>query len=231
MLKTHLNQNKQLYNQRQAIDPANEEAYSTNELAIKEQLWSVDSILQVHNSQIENRKNELFAQIGNIQTSDEFEENHKKILKIQYKLIDNDISDLENYEWNILASIANKCGYEYGQPVYIARNLIYEDGGLRPDLYNDEFLCTEISERNSSSFVTAFPNPAQDQITVTLKDGHNFARIVIKDINNKNITQKSIGSSTESIDLNLSEYFSGIYFIYLSNSNSKEFEVLKIIKI
>ena len=75
------------------------------------------------------------------------------------------------------------------------------------------------SATNTAKKMTIFPNPVQDQFTVTLTDD-NIRRIEISNLNGKIIATQEEKSAINSIEMAISSYPEGIYFIkVLGTSN------------
>ena len=103
---------------------------------------------------------------------------------------------------------------------------VYMSGGLTPlstqtvDYYSIEVLdCTAGISQNSLSSIVAYPNPTDNILTVSgLENANN---IVITDASGK-IILSSTGVMNSSIEFNVADLETGIYFVKVSQNNLTE---------
>jgi hypothetical protein len=79
---------------------------------------------------------------------------------------------------------------------------------------------------NIASFDNQFriyPNPANSIINVKMNDQSTLDKIEVFNLNGRKISRKKINADNKSIQFDVSDLSSGLYFIKLSNNQSKTF--------
>jgi hypothetical protein len=81
--------------------------------------------------------------------------------------------------------------------------------------------CSGISENNLNSSVTIYPNPARNELFVTIKGKEKSLDLSITDVNGKIRYKESLTDLTAeySKKINVSGFSAGIYFIKLANGS------------
>ena len=109
---------------------------------------------------------------------------------------------------------------ELSVQTYTNPSLILTQGFEQPE----NILITGVPSNSITSdyLISIFPNPAIDKVTIVNMNGKTF-HIEVLDINGQLIKQNLFGTvSLNRYDVDLSDLGSGIYFISISNSETKQ---------
>lgn len=82
-----------------------------------------------------------------------------------------------------------------------------------------------MKELFSEENITVFPNPASDKITIAIKD-NSYQELTIRcyDVIGKVVFERN--TFNKMIDIDVSQFGKGVYFIQLQSKDSKRFKVL-----
>jgi Secretion system C-terminal sorting domain/Cleaved Adhesin Domain len=97
-------------------------------------------------------------------------------------------------------------------PIYIGIKCVSDD---QFGFAVDDFKVTTTGLKNNEFFSSNFsiqPNPVNDVFTLTTKNGVAIEKVEVLDINGRVVNQVN-GSSTDAIQVNVSELNSGVYFV------------------
>ncbi len=138
-------------------------------------------------------------------------------------------SEFQNYLWNDLSTNQTFLIDDYNVGSY-------EISVMTQDICNFEYFDTimvEVTENENISqfdknYVLIYPNPAKDKLFIDFQNNH-FDDIIIKIYNNIgfSVFQKTY-SDIQNIQIELSEFENGVYFIEIEDNNFKYYK--KIIK-
>ena len=184
---------------------------------------------------------EAVAVLNNINVSDDFTQNETQNLIELYNLLDSFLSDTvlintlgENSISALFAFVDNG-----GRAGAFARGLLQLNGVLnyREPLYLPEIVDTRKTVSNSKKpnqeFFKVYPNPAEQYITVEydLENIKESAILKIVSTNSKPVCVKEIQNTKDCILIDLKEFTSGNYIIYIEvNGSIIDREILSIIK-
>ena len=79
---------------------------------------------------------------------------------------------------------------------------------------------TDISEGENESFVV-YPNPANNEITISLENGNGFANLSVHDITGRLVSSKTINTDNGLINVALNNLESGNYIFNLNFEDGK----------
>jgi hypothetical protein len=163
---------------------------------------------------------------------------HKELLRLTLKYKNEGKNSFTTSEWSSLYQIANMCPMMAGKVVYQARSIIYSSGDPsllvdETNLCNNPSLNTNIStvKRESSQDdigMKVLPNPATNFIIVEFPDEIEKGELILKDASGKEL-QRIIIDKDKTIEYNISNLSSGIYFLTLIQSEKIQF-VNKFVK-
>lgn len=87
-------------------------------------------------------------------------------------------------------------------------------------------LTTVLHELNAGFKFSVFPNPASEKVTLKLNGKSELLRIVVSDLNGKEIRSMNERSNPGSVELDLSGISKGVYFVKASNGNKTHIQKL-----
>lgn len=101
---------------------------------------------------------------------------------------------------------------------------------LTQGLHQTNLLSTGLNELNlPEAGIQVFPNPTNDIISISIiQKKHEVFFIELSDITGQKIIQKEMRSDSEELDL--TNYASGIYLLHIWNKNLAHIKTCKIIK-
>lgn len=101
---------------------------------------------------------------------------------------------------------------------------------LTQGLHQTNLLSTGLNELNlSEAGIQVFPNPTNDIITISIiQKKHEVFVIELSDVTGQKVIQKEMRSDSEELDL--TNYASGIYLLRIWNKNLAHTKTFKIIK-
>jgi hypothetical protein len=166
--------------------------------------------------------------------SDLIENNQVRINNLYYNTIGSGADEITTAQADSILEIAIQCPLLGGNAVYEARAL-YLHYDADHD-YNDELTCLQagIVMRKKQVLkygiaATVFPNPAKEKLLVNyniINDGHLK---IISSIG-KPIKELPLDSNSSTIEIDITKFESGIYFIQIVSGNQQVFLKVTIIK-
>jgi len=122
------------------------------------------------------------------------------------------------------STCVNNLGYYLVDDVCLSTDSLLCNGGI------DELQCiTGVNEIIFTDGVKIFPNPVSDFVTLLFHNNRNM-KIILYDILGKEIFANYI-SNKNSVNINLSSFHSGTYFLKILNADSNYPIIKKIIKL
>lgn len=84
-------------------------------------------------------------------------------------------------------------------------------------------VATILGYNQSESWINAYPNPASQKVKVaySLPDNIEMGKLYLFDNNGRNVNQFVVDKHTDYLELNISEYKSGIYHYFIEYENTK----------
>lgn len=152
-----------------------------------------------------------------------FESNQKIVNSIILSSIARGRYEFTETELMNLEDIADQCPYLGGPSVFEARSLLLLTNAELT--WNDEVICEGTSERHSLneskySYLSVYPNPATEFITLEYDlESYSKARIYIVDVNGKVRKELSLNTKDYSVNLDISDLNSGVYFMKLMSED------------
>ena len=149
----------------------------------------------------------------------------KMINEVYLNTIAKRISDFNDNQKLIINSIANQCAISGGRAVYLARlmkeyyspNVDYTDIDESCD---SEFEGKVVVENNEAGFVEyIYPNPAQDELNIILKESLTNGRISIVDLLGRELMSLEIPTDLQKVSLNTKALYNGVYFVVIFDNN------------
>jgi len=134
-----------------------------------------------------------------------------------------------------LAQFGYDYGVQYGDTVlyrftFISDSIQTNKDGLMFDSFSFWDYSEGIDEVVFGIFTSyCFPNPANNNLTIKFENRFNIIDITIFDIHGKSVFEKQI-SNENTVELNISELTSGIYFYKLINHEEKIFSTGRFLK-
>ncbi|NNC85830.1 MAG: T9SS type A sorting domain-containing protein, partial [Bacteroidia bacterium] len=169
-----------------------------------------------------------------IVSSETIEVNTQEVNDIYLNTLAEGITEFSTSQENSLFSIANQCPLEGGAAVFMARSMYYLID--RTAHYDDRWLCLQegiiLREQNvdiSSNNFNVYPNPANNELTVTYSIEEEETTIFeLYDGIGKKLIRSTLDKNDNTIIIDVSNIKNGIYF-YKIVSNNKNVKNGKII--
>ncbi len=166
-------------------------------------------------------------QATNITCTNLPEHNAKVTQDIYMQYLSAGMTDFTPTQQQTLLGIAEQCPLSGGAGVYMARALYamvelraFDDDCIQP-VYRNAMLSTEENIEQNSSVLTAYPNPAHEQLTIqwanalisnSQLDIYNAAGILVQ--------SQILNSGSQQISLSVSDLAAGYYTVRLSSSDA-----------
>lgn len=137
--------------------------------------------------------------------------------------------------WVNLAELGHFYGVHDGDTIlyrftFISDSIQTNKDGLMFDNLHFEDWVEGIEEVGFGLFESnCFPNPAENLITINLKNDINIIDVEIFDLSGKKVFDKQV-KNKNAVEINISELNSGIYFYKLINIEKKIFSIGKFVK-
>jgi len=171
--------------------------------------------------------------VASISPTNQIEQNYQTVYNIYVNYIAAG-SILDSAQLADLLSVATQCPYTGGAIVFKARGILEALYTAPADTlysfyYNDSSICSTVSTESLRmkipptdtsiivpSFVTAFPNPAKNQINFVYQyAGNNNATLDIYNLMGVKVGEYTLAPNAQKFTLGLSNYSDGIYFYRL----------------
>lgn len=152
-----------------------------------------------------------------ISTTEVYESN----LKAVYQLLSQTTTWTTTQAQSLL-SIAQQCPAQGGSAVFLARDLYTSrvDRSANFDNINCNGVNNRASKENTlESSITIVPNPASDIVQLSNLPTAVTVKVEIYNTQGYLLDSKHFSTTSTSLDLNIQNYVSGIYFIRISNNN------------
>ncbi|MGQ0827816.1 MAG: T9SS type A sorting domain-containing protein [Bacteroidota bacterium] len=143
----------------------------------------------------------------------------------QYLILGNFFDDVntDTVHWNC-PQCQNAFGYLLMDDICISTDSSLCNGGI------DLIPCTtSIYEQTEDNGIVVFPNPANDEVTISFSDTRNY-EVCLYDVFGK-LFYKADLSGKLSLSINLQSYPSGMYFIKTIDTKNNRTNIRKIIKL
>lgn len=130
----------------------------------------------------------------------------------------------------VMFKVKPKPGYSVGDVISNTASIYFDfNPAIITNTFTTTFVATlETTLLENSSFVV-YPNPAQDEVTITSSNGNYIKAITIYDIVGKTILSQD-GNNEFIQTINTSELNSGIYLLQITDSNNQQTTKKLIIK-
>ena len=130
----------------------------------------------------------------------------------------------------VMFKVKPKPGYSVGDVISNTASIYFDfNPAIITNTFTTTFVATlETTLFENSSFVV-YPNPAQDEVTITSSNGNYIKAITIYDIVGKTILSQD-GNNEFIQTINTSELNSGIYLLQITDSNNQQTTKKLIIK-
>jgi len=172
-----------------------------------------------------NKKEYILEEISALYGTDILFNNYVKILEIKTKLIGQNIQHLNASDKMEIIELANKCVYDYGRPVYLARSFYKQLGGQSLNAYQDDIICTPLETRyQSKNDLNVYPNPTSGELTVSLMDGiFENAIISIYSISGIREFRSELINNVSSYKMDVQQFPIGIHYLEVESSTGIRF--------
>lgn len=178
---------------------------------------------------IEGNFQEANSLLQEITPNDVFDQNLKDVYGL---------AAMANISYNqaqieLLTSVAEQCPSTGGSGVFVARSLYNRYVDAKQQFSDD---CESIEDRNASKFAQSgiasiAPNPALDFVRVSIREPKGEKNMVLIDALGKIVEQIKVVPFVRQVDIQLSKYQSGIYYIEIFGDNvDREVHKLVVIK-
>jgi hypothetical protein len=187
---------------------------------------SLRAIIQTHRAGLIQQ---YLSQNAAVTTTAVYETNERTVNDIFLNTVAQGIYDFTSSQRDSLNAIANQCPKMGGSVVYKARALyqLVEERN-----YNDQDICFpshsalvngtgDDVHTASSSIVSIYPNPADDELVVVLDEKVKADRVEIVSLGGQPVLVRNIGEQLHKVTLPIGGIPVGIYFVELKNGSRR----------
>ena len=136
--------------------------------------------------------------------------------------------DAEGSNGFVYFKIKPKAGYSIGDIIPNSASIYFDfNAPIITNTFTTTFVETLSVDTYGRNDFKIYPNPANDYVTIELNAINTSSKLEVYDIQGKVILVNN-NINSESIQLNISEFNSGLYFIKVSNSGASEIQKLII---